>query len=89
VTNQQAHRGNVQPNLVKAAAKQNAEQIATLTAERAALVTTQNSLTAQITAAEKEIAALDAQYATLVGQIDTVTMSLTKLGPTVPSSPSR
>src|SRR5215213_3605520 len=64
VTNQLAHRGNAQPNLQ---------------AERAALVTTQNSLTAQITAAENEIAALDAQYAALVGQIDTATMSLTKL----------
>jgi hypothetical protein len=53
VTNQLAHRGMVQPNLLKAAARQNAEQIATLTAERAALVTTQNSLTAQITAARR------------------------------------
>jgi chromosome segregation ATPase len=79
VTNQLAHRGNVQPNLLKAAARQNAEAIAKLVAERAALVTTQNSLSSQITAAEKEIAALDAAYATLVGQIDTVTMSLTKL----------
>ena len=60
VTNQLAHRGNVQPNLLKAAARQNAEQIAKLQAERAALVTTQNSLAAQIAAAEKEIAALDA-----------------------------
>ena len=66
VTNQLAHRGNVQPNLLKAAGRQNAEQIATLTAERAALVTTQNTLTTQITAAEKEIASLDAQYATLL-----------------------
>ncbi len=58
VTNQLAHRGNVQPNLLKAAAKQNAEQIATLTAERAALVTTQNTLTTQVKAAEAQIAAL-------------------------------
>ena len=79
VTNQLAHRGNVQPNLLKAAAKQNAEQIAKLQAERTALVTTQSNLGAQIKAAEAEIAALDAEYATLVGQIDTVTMSLTKL----------
>jgi hypothetical protein len=79
VTNQLAHRGKVQPNLLKAAARQNAAQIATLTAERAALVTTQNTLTSQITAAEKEIAALDAEYATLRVSIDTVTMSLTKL----------
>jgi hypothetical protein len=43
VTNQLAHRGMVQPNLLKAAARQNAEQIATLQAERAALVTTQNT----------------------------------------------
>ncbi len=57
VTNQLAHRGMVQPNLLKAAARQNAEQIAKLQAERAALVTTQNTLTAQITAAENEIAA--------------------------------
>jgi hypothetical protein len=61
VTNQLAHRGNVQPNLLKAAARQNAEAIAKLVAERAALVTTQNSLSSQITAAEKEIAALDAE----------------------------
>ena len=71
VTNQLAHRGNAQPNLLKAAAKQNAEQIAKLQAERAALVIAQNALTAQIVAAEKEIAALDAANATLVGQIDT------------------
>jgi hypothetical protein len=79
VTNQLAHRGNVQPNLLKAAAKQNAEQIAKLQAERAAIITQQNAWTAQITAAEKEIAALDAAEAALVGQIDSVTMSLTKL----------
>jgi chromosome segregation ATPase len=79
VTNQEAHCGGVQPNLLKAAARQNAAQIATLTAERAALVTTQNSLTAQITAAEKEIAALDAGLATLEGKIATTEMSLTKL----------
>jgi hypothetical protein len=71
VTNQLAHRGLVQPNLLRAAARQNAEQIAKLTAERAALVTTQNTLTGQIAAAEKEIAAMDAQEATLIGQIDT------------------
>jgi hypothetical protein len=53
VSNQQAHRGNVQPNLLKAAARQNAEAIAKLTAERTALVTTQNSLTVQVTAAER------------------------------------
>src|SRR3954464_4180257 len=53
VTNQLAHRGAVQPNLLKAAARQNAEQIAVLTAERATLVTTQNSLTAQVAAAER------------------------------------
>ena len=53
VTNQLAHRGMVQPNLLKAAARQNAEQIATLQAERGALVTTQNTLTAQITAASR------------------------------------
>src|SRR3712207_5668806 len=79
VTNQLAHRGAVQPNLLKAAARQNAEQLAVLSAERAALVTTQNGITAQVTAAEKEIAALDAELATLVGKIDTTTMSLTKL----------
>jgi chromosome segregation ATPase len=96
VTNQLAHRGNAQPNLLKAAARQNAEQIAKLTAERSALVTTQNTLTAQIAAAEKEIAALDAEYATLVGKIDTATMSLTKLEstarrwltPSLPRTPS-
>jgi len=68
VTNQLAHRGMVQPNLLRAAARQNAEQIAKLQADRTALVTTQNGLTAQITAAEKEIAALDAEFATLSGR---------------------
>jgi hypothetical protein len=78
VTNQRRTAACAQPNLLKAAARQNAAQIATLTAERAALVTTANTLTAQIKAAEAEIAALDSELVTLQGQIDTTQMSLTK-----------
>src|SRR5687767_12172981 len=51
VTNQLAHRGMVQPNLLKAAARQNAELIARLQADRAALISTQNFLAEQIAAA--------------------------------------
>jgi septal ring factor EnvC (AmiA/AmiB activator) len=64
---------------LKAAARQNAAQIATLTAERRGAGHHQNTLTAQITAAEKEIAALDAEFATLKGQYEATEMSLTKL----------
>jgi predicted nucleic acid-binding Zn-ribbon protein len=79
VTNQLAHRGMVQPNLLKAAARQNAAQIATLQAERAALVTRQTSLAAQVAAAEKQIADLDAANAKLDGEIAAAEMLLTKM----------
>lgn len=59
----------VQPDSLKAAARQNAELIAKLQAERAALVTTQTSLAAQVAAAEKQIADLNAANAKLDSEI--------------------
>jgi hypothetical protein len=79
VSNQLAHRGNVQPNLLKAAARQNAEAIAKLQAERAVLVTQQATLAGQIAAAEKQIADLDAANAKLDGAIAAAEMLLTKM----------
>src|SRR5687768_3227300 len=69
VTNQLAHRGMVQPNLLKAAARQNADMIAKLQAERDALTSTQKSLATQIAAAEKLIADFDIANAELDGDI--------------------
>src|SRR5215213_6500026 len=59
VVNQLAHRGTVQENLLKAAAKKNADQIARLQAERATLQSSASALTEQIAQARQRIAALD------------------------------
>ena len=48
VVNQLAHRGNVQGNLLKAAARQNAEIIAGLTGERSELQATRATLESEI-----------------------------------------
>ena len=55
----QASRGSVQPNLLTAAAKQNAAVIRRLQADRAALVAQSGVLTSQITAAQDALADLD------------------------------
>ena len=66
VVNQLAHRGTVQENLLKAAARKNAVLIASLQAERAGLQTKADGLTAEIAAADKAIAELEAEEKQLV-----------------------
>src|SRR3954447_8774665 len=61
VVNQLAHRGTVQENLLKAAAKKNADLIASLTAQRDALQTQSTDLRAQIAAINQPLADLDAE----------------------------
>src|SRR5215218_6592926 len=70
VVNQTAHRGTVQENLLRAAARRNAELITKLQTEKAALQTTANSLTAQIAVAKKQITDLDAANAQLDRDIE-------------------
>src|SRR4051794_32752380 len=53
VVNQLAHRGMVQENLLKAAARKNADQLAQLQSERTALQTRADALAAQIADADK------------------------------------
>ncbi len=61
VVNQQAHRGFVQENLLKAAAKKNADAIAALQADRAALKARESTLMAEILDAKKRQDALAAE----------------------------
>ena len=65
----QAARGTVQANLLQAAAKQNAAVIKQLQDRKAGLVAQSGTITRQITAAQQEIAALDAAKAGLEQQI--------------------
>src|SRR5215213_207097 len=65
VVNQTAHRGTVQENLLRAAARKNAELITKLQAEKAGLQATANTLTAQIAEANQDIAGLEAANAQL------------------------
>ncbi len=76
VVNQTAHRGSVQENLLRAAARKNAELIAGLQAQRAVLQTRADTLTAQIAAAEKLIADLTAANVELDKQIVDATTQL-------------
>ena len=69
VVNQYAHRGTVQENLLKAAARKNAKLIAKLQADRTALQTQSSTLTSQITTAEQALAALEAEGAKLDADI--------------------
>lgn len=69
IANQLTSRGTFQPNLLKAAAKQNAAVISQLQLRRAGLVTQSGSLTTQITAAEEQIKDLNAAAVLLEGQI--------------------
>src|SRR5687768_5814641 len=61
VVNQLAHRGTVQPNLLKAAARKNAELITKLQASKAGLESQATMLNKQITDAKAAIAALEAE----------------------------
>jgi uncharacterized protein YlxW (UPF0749 family) len=61
VVNQLAHRGAVQENLLKNAAKKNADAIVVLQTERAKLQTSADSLSAQVVAAQKALADLEDQ----------------------------
>src|SRR3954452_16918210 len=72
VVNQLAHRGTVQENLLKVAAKKNADLIASLTAQRTALQTQRTDLQGQITQINQQIADLDAQGARLDADLQTV-----------------
>lgn len=69
IANQITSRGTFQPNLLKAAAKQNAAVISQLQLRRAGLVTQSGSLTSQITAAQEQIKDLNAAAVLLEGQI--------------------
>src|SRR3954470_24800845 len=71
VVNQLAHRGTVQENLLKAAAKKNADLIASLTAQRTDLQTQSTDLQAQIDQINKQLADLDAQGAQLDADLKT------------------
>jgi len=79
VVNQASHRGDVQANLLTAAARKNAELIAKLQADKAALELTQTSLKGQIASAEREVAALDAANVELDKQIAAGTTELASL----------
>jgi hypothetical protein len=79
VVNQLAHCGMVQPNLLKAAAKQNAAVIQQLQLQRDGLVAERQSVAAQIAAAQQRIAELDAAAVVLQGQIDAARMTLASL----------
>src|SRR5690349_2888835 len=61
VVNQLAHRGSVQENLLRAAARKNADLIASLTTQRAALESQRTSLRAQVDEANQQLADLQAQ----------------------------
>ena len=61
VLNQLANRGSVQENLLKAATTQNAELIASLTAQRTALQAQGTDLQAQIDQANQQLADLEAK----------------------------
>ncbi|MDP9431126.1 MAG: hypothetical protein M3Q47_20695 [Actinomycetota bacterium] len=76
VTNQLAHRGSVQENLLRAAARKNAELITKLQAERATLQTSADTLKAQIATANQDIARLDAENAKLDADIAVATTEL-------------
>jgi septal ring factor EnvC (AmiA/AmiB activator) len=79
VVNQLAHRGTVQENLLKAAAKKNADAIAKLQAERAALQSTAAALSDQIAAADKAVADLESQERALAQQTETAASELATL----------
>src|SRR6478735_3388907 len=65
VVNQLAHRGSVQENLLKAAAKKNADLIASLSAQRTALESQRAGLQAQLDQANQQLADLEAQQVKL------------------------
>jgi chromosome segregation ATPase len=79
VVNQLSHRGMVQENLLKAAAKKNADIIAKLTVDRAALQTTADSLQLDITTATQMIASLEVQSVQLDKDIVAATAEVTRL----------
>src|SRR3954465_9466834 len=61
VVNQYGHRGTVQENLLKAAARKNAELITKLQADRTALQAQTSTLTGKIATAKQSVAALEAE----------------------------
>ena len=79
VVNQLAHRGMVQENLLKAAARKNAESITKLQAEKAVLEGTVKTLTTDIASTTAAIAALDAEVVRLDTSIATATTELARL----------
>ena len=83
VVNQLAHRGNVQENLLKAAAKKNADIILALQAEKATLQSKADALTADIAAADKTLAAMDAQATQLDKDAAAAQAEVDQLGPLV------
>ena len=79
VVNQLSHRGTVQANLLKAAARQNAERIAALQAERSTLSASADSLKAQLADVNAQIAALDAEGQRLDTELAAAEAELTRL----------
>src|SRR3954451_21924611 len=79
VVNQLAHRGTVQENLLKAAARKNTELITKMQADRAALVTQADTLTKQIADSNAKIAALNTADAELDSQISDANSELSTL----------
>src|SRR3954452_12077938 len=76
VVNQLAHRGTVQENLLKAAAKKNADLIAALTAQRTALQTQSTDLQGQIAQINQQLAGLNAHGAQLDADLNTAQSNL-------------
>jgi chromosome segregation ATPase len=79
VLNAPSHRGSVQENLLKAAAKKNADLIVKLRADKAALEDRAKTLQQGITDGRSAIAALEAEDVRLDEQIDVGTAELARL----------
>src|SRR3954447_24903506 len=79
VVNQLAHRGTVQENLLRAAAKKNADLIASLAAQRAALQTQSTNLQGQIAQINQQLADLTSPGAHLDADLNTAQDNLESL----------
>ena len=79
VVNQLAHRGKVQENLLKAAAKKNAEVIKALQAEKSALLDQAGTLESDIDALNAEIEELEAEEAQLLDDLASTEAELADL----------
>ena len=79
VVNQLAHRGAVQENLLKAAAKKNADLIASLKADRSRMDGVASTLTAQLDQVNQQIADLEAEETRLTTDLQNAEDRLAEL----------